>query len=145
MLELRSQPTPESSQPLSKDEICKTILGMRPDYSKGLGYGPKLKSRKTTASKRCTPESQGVENKLFPQHILHDIGKSISDVGSKESTLDAKMVHWEYTIVDVQHPSIVTVSRIGHSLSCLRVRNDSPDSLLDEGLDVERGLPDVVG
>ncbi|KAA0062540.1 uncharacterized protein E6C27_scaffold79G00130 [Cucumis melo var. makuwa] len=126
MLELKSQPTPESSQPLSKDEICKTILGMRPDYSKGLGYGPKLKSRKTTASKRCTPES-------------------ISDVGSKESTLDAKMAHWEYTTVDVQHPSIVTVSRIGHSLSCLRVRNDSPDSLLDEGLDVERGLPDVVG
>ncbi|TYK09797.1 zinc finger protein ZPR1-like protein [Cucumis melo var. makuwa] len=47
MSKLQSQPTPNGSQPLSEDEICETVLGKRPSYSKGLGWGPKHKSRKT--------------------------------------------------------------------------------------------------
>ncbi|KAA0039668.1 CACTA en-spm transposon protein [Cucumis melo var. makuwa] len=35
MLELQSQPTPDGSQPLSGDEICETMLGRQPSYSKG--------------------------------------------------------------------------------------------------------------
>ncbi|KAA0065696.1 CACTA en-spm transposon protein [Cucumis melo var. makuwa] len=37
MLELQSQPTPEGTQPLFGDEICKTVLDRRSNYSKGLG------------------------------------------------------------------------------------------------------------
>ncbi|KAA0051078.1 zinc finger protein ZPR1-like protein [Cucumis melo var. makuwa] len=43
MLELQSQPTQEGSQSLTGDEICETILGRRPSYSKGLGWGTKPK------------------------------------------------------------------------------------------------------
>ena len=50
MLELQSQPIPEGSQPLSEDEICETVLGRWPDYSKGVGCGPTPKSRKSSAS-----------------------------------------------------------------------------------------------
>ncbi|XP_050943385.1 uncharacterized protein LOC127150198 [Cucumis melo] len=49
MLELQSQPTLEGSQPLSEDEICDQVLGRRPGYSKGLGWGPKPKARRTTS------------------------------------------------------------------------------------------------
>ncbi|KAA0045339.1 CACTA en-spm transposon protein [Cucumis melo var. makuwa] len=45
MLELQSQLTPEGSRPLSEDEICETVLGRQPDYSKSLGWSPKPKSR----------------------------------------------------------------------------------------------------
>ncbi|KAA0026083.1 CACTA en-spm transposon protein [Cucumis melo var. makuwa] len=47
MLELQSQPTPEDTQPLLGNEVCKTMLDRRPDYSKGIGWGPKPKARKT--------------------------------------------------------------------------------------------------
>ncbi|KAA0049800.1 hypothetical protein E5676_scaffold142G00360 [Cucumis melo var. makuwa] len=41
MLELQSQPTQEgSTQPFSGDEICETVLGRRPDYSKDLVRDP---------------------------------------------------------------------------------------------------------
>uniref|UniRef100_A0A9I9E2N7 CACTA en-spm transposon protein n=1 Tax=Cucumis melo TaxID=3656 RepID=A0A9I9E2N7_CUCME len=50
MLELQSQPIPEGSQPLSEDEICDQVLGRRPGYSKGLGWGPKPKARRTASA-----------------------------------------------------------------------------------------------
>ncbi|KAA0065572.1 uncharacterized protein E6C27_scaffold90G00100 [Cucumis melo var. makuwa] len=50
MLELQSQPTPEVTQPLSEDEICDQVLGRRPDYSKGLGCGPKPKVHSASSS-----------------------------------------------------------------------------------------------
>ncbi|XP_050944376.1 uncharacterized protein LOC127150552 [Cucumis melo] len=53
MLELQSQPTPEGSQPLSEDEICDQVLGRRPGYSKGLGWGPKPKARRTASAGSC--------------------------------------------------------------------------------------------
>ncbi|KAA0046856.1 CACTA en-spm transposon protein [Cucumis melo var. makuwa] len=57
ILELQSQPIPESSQPLSEDEICDQVLGRRPGYSKGLGWGLKPKARRTasasSSSKSC--------------------------------------------------------------------------------------------
>ncbi|KAA0066194.1 CACTA en-spm transposon protein [Cucumis melo var. makuwa] len=42
----KTHPTPEGSQPLSEDEICDQVLGRRPGYSKGLGWGPKPKPAK---------------------------------------------------------------------------------------------------
>ncbi|KAA0040290.1 zinc finger protein ZPR1-like protein [Cucumis melo var. makuwa] len=50
MLELQSQLTLEGSQSLSRNEICDQVLGRRPSYLKGLGWGPKLKARKTTSA-----------------------------------------------------------------------------------------------
>ncbi|TYK14129.1 CACTA en-spm transposon protein [Cucumis melo var. makuwa] len=59
MLKLQSQPTPEGSQPLSEDEICDQVLGRRPGYSKGLGWGPKPKAHRTaSASSSSTSSSQ---------------------------------------------------------------------------------------
>ncbi|KAA0032452.1 CACTA en-spm transposon protein [Cucumis melo var. makuwa] len=52
MMELQSQPTSEGSQPLSGNEICDQVLGRRPGYSKGLGWGPKPKVHKTTMQDR---------------------------------------------------------------------------------------------
>ncbi|KAA0046484.1 CACTA en-spm transposon protein [Cucumis melo var. makuwa] len=52
------QPTPDGSQPLSRDVICDTVLDRRPGYSKGLGLGPKPKFCKTAnasnASNSCS-------------------------------------------------------------------------------------------
>ncbi|KAA0051366.1 CACTA en-spm transposon protein [Cucumis melo var. makuwa] len=49
-----AHPTLESSQPLFRDEICETVLGRQPSYSKGLGWGPKLKACKTTSLSSST-------------------------------------------------------------------------------------------
>ncbi|KAA0046157.1 CACTA en-spm transposon protein [Cucumis melo var. makuwa] len=54
MLELQSPPTREGSQPLSGDEICKTVLGRRSGYSKGLGSRPKSKAHKMTSASSST-------------------------------------------------------------------------------------------
>ncbi|KAA0046169.1 CACTA en-spm transposon protein [Cucumis melo var. makuwa] len=54
ILELQSQPTTKGSQPLSEDELCNHVLGRRPDYSKGLGWGPKPKARKMMTASSST-------------------------------------------------------------------------------------------
>ena len=64
MLKLQSQPTLEDFQPLSGDEICETILSRRLGYSKGLGWGSKPKSRKTSATSSSTLFSQAREYEL---------------------------------------------------------------------------------
>ncbi|TYK14632.1 CACTA en-spm transposon protein [Cucumis melo var. makuwa] len=65
MLELQSQPTLEGSQPLSENEICNQVLGRRPGYSKGLGWGPKPKVRRTmSASSLSTSYSQSTQKKI---------------------------------------------------------------------------------
>ncbi|KAI3833389.1 hypothetical protein MKX03_029586 [Papaver bracteatum] len=39
MLELRAEPTPEGSTPLTDAQICEEVLGVRSGYVKGLGHG----------------------------------------------------------------------------------------------------------
>ncbi|KAA0050387.1 zinc finger protein ZPR1-like protein [Cucumis melo var. makuwa] len=73
MLKLQSQPTQEGSQPLSEDEICDQILGRRPGYSKGLGWGPKLKARRTTsASSSSTSCSLSTQKDIELQAKLNE-------------------------------------------------------------------------
>ncbi|KAA0043334.1 CACTA en-spm transposon protein [Cucumis melo var. makuwa] len=73
MLELQSQPTLESSQPLSEDEICDQVLGRRLGYSKGLGWGPKPKARRTvSASISSTSCLQSTEKEIELQVKLHE-------------------------------------------------------------------------
>ena len=50
MVDLQSQPVSEGSEPLTQDEICETVLGRRLGYSKGLGWGPKPRSRTAASS-----------------------------------------------------------------------------------------------
>ncbi|TYK21531.1 CACTA en-spm transposon protein [Cucumis melo var. makuwa] len=57
MLELQSRPTLKGSQPLSEDEICDQVLGRRPGYSKGLGWGPKPKARRTASASSLSTSS----------------------------------------------------------------------------------------
>ncbi|XP_050944153.1 uncharacterized protein LOC127150444 isoform X2 [Cucumis melo] len=60
-----AHPTPEGSQPLSEDEICDQVLGRRPGYSKGLGWGPKPKaSRTASASSSSTSCSQSTQKEI---------------------------------------------------------------------------------
>ncbi|KAA0063214.1 CACTA en-spm transposon protein [Cucumis melo var. makuwa] len=73
MLELQSQPTPKGSQPFSEDEICDQVLGRRPDYSKGLGWGPKPKAHRTTsASSSSTSCSQSTQKEIELQAKLNE-------------------------------------------------------------------------
>ncbi|KAA0066300.1 CACTA en-spm transposon protein [Cucumis melo var. makuwa] len=73
MLELQSQPTPEGSQTLSKDKICDQVLHRRLGYSKGLGWGPKSKARRTaSASSSSTSCSQSIEKEIELQAKFHE-------------------------------------------------------------------------
>ncbi|KAA0062346.1 CACTA en-spm transposon protein [Cucumis melo var. makuwa] len=73
MLELQSQPTLEGNQPLSEDEICDQVLGRRPGYSKGLGWGPKPKAHRTaSASSSSTSCSPSTEKEIKLQAKLHE-------------------------------------------------------------------------
>ncbi|KAA0046537.1 hypothetical protein E5676_scaffold403G00410 [Cucumis melo var. makuwa] len=58
MLELQFQTTSKGSQPLSRDEICETILGRQLGYSKGFGWGPKPKSQKAGSSSLSSYEQE---------------------------------------------------------------------------------------
>ncbi|TYK11874.1 zinc finger protein ZPR1-like protein [Cucumis melo var. makuwa] len=60
-------------QLLSEDEICDQVLGRRPDYSKGLGWEPKPKVRKTTsASSSTTSCPQSIEKEIELQAKLNE-------------------------------------------------------------------------
>ncbi|KAA0062626.1 uncharacterized protein E6C27_scaffold79G001360 [Cucumis melo var. makuwa] len=53
-------------------EICETVLGRRPGYSKGLGWGPKPKSCKSCASRLqfCNLGRSKKAKVLIEQHRL---------------------------------------------------------------------------
>ncbi|KAA0040404.1 GDSL esterase/lipase [Cucumis melo var. makuwa] len=72
MLELQSQLTLEGSKSKSGDEICYPMLGRRPGYLKGLGWGPKPKARKTTnASSSTTSCSSSTQKEIELQSKLN--------------------------------------------------------------------------
>ncbi|TYK03054.1 CACTA en-spm transposon protein [Cucumis melo var. makuwa] len=61
------------SQPLSEDEICDQVLGRRLGYSKGLGWGPKPKARRTTSARSSSTScSQSVQNEIELQAKLNE-------------------------------------------------------------------------
>ncbi|TYK09466.1 CACTA en-spm transposon protein [Cucumis melo var. makuwa] len=92
MLELQSQPTPEGSQPLSEDEICDQVLGRRPGYSKGLGWGPKSKARRTTsASSSSTSCLQSTEKEIELQDKLNKALEQIKMQDRNHQALASEM------------------------------------------------------
>ncbi|KAA0063318.1 CACTA en-spm transposon protein [Cucumis melo var. makuwa] len=54
ILKLESQPTSEGTQPLFGKEIFETVLGRRPSYLKGFGWGPKPKARRMGSASSTT-------------------------------------------------------------------------------------------
>ena len=70
MLELQSPPTPEGYQPLSGDEKYETIFSRQSCYSKGLGWGPKPKSRKSTAFNSSSTYEQEMYSREVSEHRL---------------------------------------------------------------------------
>ncbi|KAA0025728.1 cytochrome P450 CYP82D47-like [Cucumis melo var. makuwa] len=92
MLELQSQPILEDSQPLSRDEICEKVLSRQPGYSKGLGWGPKPKSRKSCVNNSSTSFLQAREVKeakalIKPQRVELEEAKSMIEEQRRTSEL----------------------------------------------------------
>ncbi|KAA0066902.1 zinc finger protein ZPR1-like protein [Cucumis melo var. makuwa] len=92
LLELQSQPTPEGSQPLSEDEICDQMLGRRPSYLKGLGWGPKPKvCRTASASSSSTSCSQSTKKEIELQAKLHEALERIEVQDRNHQTLASQV------------------------------------------------------
>ncbi|KAA0060035.1 CACTA en-spm transposon protein [Cucumis melo var. makuwa] len=73
-----AHPTLEGSQPLSENEICDQMLGRRPDYLKGLSWGPEPKARITVSiSSSSTSCSQSTEKEIELQAKLQEVLKRI--------------------------------------------------------------------
>ncbi|TYK04723.1 zinc finger protein ZPR1-like protein [Cucumis melo var. makuwa] len=104
MLELQSQPTPEGSQPLSKDEICDPVLGRRPGYSKGLGWGPKPKARRTaSASSSSTSCSPSIEKEIELQAKLHEALERIEVQDRNHQALASQVESTKKMIEELTH------------------------------------------
>ncbi|KAA0042154.1 NBS-LRR type resistance protein [Cucumis melo var. makuwa] len=98
-LSIKSQPTLESSQPLSGDEIYETVLGRRSGYSKGLGWGPRPKSRKTNASSSSTTFSQARKKDIEAANFTN--GRNEEDCRRNESGIEGIMIPCSKTGVGV--------------------------------------------
>ena len=53
MVQLQDQPTPDGSTQLTEDEIHRWVMGSRPRYSLGLGYGVVAPSHKSARHTLC--------------------------------------------------------------------------------------------
>ncbi|KAA0062839.1 zinc finger protein ZPR1-like protein [Cucumis melo var. makuwa] len=92
MLELQSQPTPKGSQSLSENEICDQVLGRRSGYSKGLGWGPKPKVRRTTsASNLSTSCLQSTQKEIELQAKLNEALERIEVQDRNHQTLASQV------------------------------------------------------
>ncbi|KAA0050688.1 uncharacterized protein E5676_scaffold1737G00190 [Cucumis melo var. makuwa] len=80
MLELQSQPTPEGSQPLSRDEICDQVLGRRPGYLKGLGCTQHIEDSSPDAHPTSDKKTSGYGIPNATTSIgIRDVGRGIPD------------------------------------------------------------------
>ncbi|KAA0063489.1 uncharacterized protein E5676_scaffold668G00100 [Cucumis melo var. makuwa] len=92
----------KGSQALSEDEICDQVLGRRPGYSKGLGWGPKSKVRKTTsASNSMTSCSQSTEKEIELQAKLNEALERIEVQDRNHQALASKVEQMRKLIQDL--------------------------------------------
>ncbi|TYJ98333.1 CACTA en-spm transposon protein [Cucumis melo var. makuwa] len=104
MLELQSQPTLEGSQPLSEDEICNQVLGRRSGYSKGLGWRPKPKARRTTsANSSSTSCSQSTQKEIELQAKLNEVLEWIEVQDRNYQALASQVERMQKLIEDFTH------------------------------------------
>ena len=88
MTDIRSQPISEGSIAPTDDEICDRVLGMRPYYVRGLGYGI------TTSSSLCSSRTdihsayearmtevqrQTVEDRQQAEHRAQELAAYVDD------------------------------------------------------------------
>ena len=101
MLELQSQPTLEGSQPFFRDEICETVLGRRPDYSKGIGWGSKLKAYKTMSASSSTTSCPQSTIELQLQGKLDKTIQRIEEQTRNHETLVSEVEQMRKLIEDM--------------------------------------------
>ncbi|KAA0065797.1 uncharacterized protein E5676_scaffold546G001910 [Cucumis melo var. makuwa] len=120
MLEVQSQPILECTQSLIGDEIYETMLGRRLGYSKGRGWGPMPKARKTTsASSSTTSCLQSTVGDGYYRRIAYI---KIVDVG--DALLATRRRRWKKIIPNAL---LVTHRRRQESVSRRVSSNDRPD------------------
>ncbi|KAA0063742.1 CACTA en-spm transposon protein [Cucumis melo var. makuwa] len=92
------------SQPLSQDEICDQVLGRRLGYSKGLGWGPKLKARRTTSvSSSLTSCSQSTQKDIELQAKLNEALEWIEVQDRNHQALASQVETMKKMIEDFTH------------------------------------------
>ncbi|KAA0053998.1 CACTA en-spm transposon protein [Cucumis melo var. makuwa] len=102
MLELQSQLPPEDSRLLSGDEICDLVLGRRPGYLKGFGWGPKPKVCKTmSASSSTTSCPQSTEKEIELQAKLNEALEQIEVQYRNYQALSSKVQQMRKLIQDL--------------------------------------------
>ena len=84
------------------DEICDQVLDKRPDYLKGLGWGPKPKVRKTTsASSSRTSCLQSTEKEIELQAKLNEALEQIEMQDRNRRALASKVEQMRKLIQDL--------------------------------------------
>ncbi|KAA0033108.1 CACTA en-spm transposon protein [Cucumis melo var. makuwa] len=90
------------SQPLYKDEICDQVLGKRPGYSKGLGWGPKPKARKSTSANSSTTScSSSTQKEIELQSKLNKALERIEVQDRNHATLASQVERMQKFIEDL--------------------------------------------
>ncbi|KAA0045869.1 uncharacterized protein E5676_scaffold299G002450 [Cucumis melo var. makuwa] len=88
-------------QPLSEDEICDQVLGRRPGYSKGLGWGSKSKVRRTTsASSSSTSCPQSTQKEIELQAKVNETLERIEVQDRNHQTLASQVERMQKLIED---------------------------------------------
>ncbi|KAA0032543.1 CACTA en-spm transposon protein [Cucumis melo var. makuwa] len=92
------------SQPLSEDEICNQVLGRRSGYSKGLGWRPKPKARRTTsANSSSTSCSQSTQKEIELQAKLNEVLEWIEVQDRNYQALASQVERMQKLIEDFTH------------------------------------------
>ncbi|KAA0040565.1 CACTA en-spm transposon protein [Cucumis melo var. makuwa] len=89
------------TQPLSGDEICETVLGRRPGYSKDLGWGSKPKARKTTSVSSSTTSCSQSTVELQLQAKLDQAMQQIEEQTRNHDALVSKVERMRKLIEDM--------------------------------------------
>ncbi|KAA0055491.1 CACTA en-spm transposon protein [Cucumis melo var. makuwa] len=95
-------PTPEGSQPLFGDEICDEVLGRQLGYSKGLGWGPKSKARKTmSGSSSTTSCPSSTQKEIELQSKINEALEQIEVQDRNHTALASQVEQMEKLIKDL--------------------------------------------
>uniref|UniRef100_A0A5B7CCR5 Uncharacterized protein n=1 Tax=Davidia involucrata TaxID=16924 RepID=A0A5B7CCR5_DAVIN len=98
MIALQSQPTPEGSEPLSDEEFCKRVMGTRPGYIWGLGYGavapPSSSSTNNQHINELTRENQELRSEIqqIRQQLDVQVAQVEAQVVEKTQAMEARLM-----------------------------------------------------
>ena len=87
MVEMKSHPTPEGSTPLTPDQICEQVLGIKPSYVRGLGYGELPMS--SSSSARCS-RSEVEEAKKRVEEAEKQANELMQQIQAQQMEIEAQ-------------------------------------------------------